>query len=361
MMSGNVRDFGATGDGVTDDTTAIQGALDAAAATRGTVIIPDGTFCCSRLRVPPHVGIVGNATWSYREGGGSVLKLIDPEATCLLDITGAVGATVNGLSLNGAQLGKEVHGIMMDEFIDKEEEDTPCIERCHISKFTGNGIHLDSVWCFSVRSCEVKSNGGHGLWMNGWDGFVLDNWFSGNHGVGYCAAGPKNASITMTGNRIEWNRQGGIVLLGGNHYNITGNYIDRSGCTGLSLLSCNGKPCSCVTITGNIIYRSGKPEWTEDESQSAHIRIEEGHGVVCTGNSMCVGQDDGGGTASPQYGMVLRALKNSIVKDNVLHIGALKQVLLDLGEHEEGAIIKDNVGSLFDTSEGESIWGSTQL
>ena len=37
----SVKDFGAVGDGVTDDTAAIQAALDSGAST---VTVPDGTY-----------------------------------------------------------------------------------------------------------------------------------------------------------------------------------------------------------------------------------------------------------------------------------------------------------------------------
>ncbi|MHB9024250.1 MAG: right-handed parallel beta-helix repeat-containing protein [Armatimonadota bacterium] len=355
----DVMQFGAKGDGLTDDTAAIQAALDAAAPIRGTVFIPDGIYLCAALRMPPHTGLVGNATWGYRSGGGSVLRLSDPAAECLIDITGAVGATVNGLSLDGMELGGKVHGIYMGPLENKPEEDTPRIERCHISRFTGNGVHLDPVWCFSIRGCEIIFNKGDALFVRGWDGFILDNWFSGNGGAGYHAPGP-NSSITMTGNRIEWNKNGGIRIHGGSHYNITGNYIDRSGGPGISLLPREGAPCNCFTVTGNVIYRSGKPEWTGEGYESAHIRIEGAHGTVCCNNSMCIGQDDGGGSNSPQYGIVVRNLKNCIVANNTLHIGAITELVADLGEHEEGVLIKDNVGSLFiDT--GKSIWESGQI
>ena len=94
--------------------------------------------------------------------------------------------------------------------------------------FTGDGVRLDPIWCFSVRSCEIICNDGNGLYVSGWDGFILDNWLSSNGGAGYCSEAA-NAAITMTGNRIEWNGNSGIRILGGSHYNITGNYIDRSG------------------------------------------------------------------------------------------------------------------------------------
>jgi hypothetical protein len=355
----DVTDYGAKGDGATDDTAAVQKALDEAGKVRGTVFVPDGVFMCSALRMPPHTGLVGNATWGYREGGGSVLRLNSEKAVCLVDITGAVGATVNGLSLDGAQLGSDVHGVYMGPLENKKEEDTPRIERCHISRFTGDGIHLAPVWCFSVRGCEVIFNGGNALYVRGWDGFILDNWFSGNAKAGYCADGP-SASVTMTANRIEWNHGGGVRVLGGSHYNITGNYIDRSGGPGICLLPRETSPCLCFTITGNVIYRSGKPEWTSDKYDSAHVRFEGAHGLAFVGNSMCVGQDDGGGKNSPDYGIVVRALVNSVIKDNTLHIGALRQLVLDLGEHGDGVVIEHNVGRLF-VDGGTSIWASGQL
>ena len=83
---------------------------------------------------------------------------------------------------------------------------------------------------------------------------------------------------------------------------------------------------------------------------------------VCVGNAMCVGQDDSGGMNSPDYGMVLGRLKNCIVKDNTMHVGALKELIHDFGDHEEGVIVKDNVGSLYIEKEpGQSIWSSGQL
>jgi hypothetical protein len=355
----NAKEFGARGDGATDDTAALRAALAAAAPLRGTVYLPDGVYPTSTLRIPFHVGLVGGATWGYREGGGAVLRLNDATANCLLDITGAVGATLNGLSLDGAELGAEVHGVYLGPFDNKQEEDSPRIERCHIRRFTGDGIHLDPVWCFSVRSCEVIFNRGNALLVRGWDGFILDNWFSGNGKAGYAALGP-NASITMTGNRIEWNHGGGIRVQGGGHYNITGNYIDRSGGPAIALLPRDGGPCNCFAVTGNVIYRSGKPEWTTEDLDSAHVRFEQAHGLTFCGNSMCVGQDDGGGSMSPRYGIVVRALKNSVIANNTLNIGALHELVRDLGGHGAGVAIKDNVGNLF-VDRGQSIWASGQI
>jgi len=41
--------------------------------------------------------------------------LIDGSASCLIDISGTRGVTIQGLSLNGAKLGTNVHGIMRED------------------------------------------------------------------------------------------------------------------------------------------------------------------------------------------------------------------------------------------------------
>ncbi len=46
----NVRALGATGDGVTDDTAAIQRAIDSLPASGGTVLVPAGKYCIDALR-----------------------------------------------------------------------------------------------------------------------------------------------------------------------------------------------------------------------------------------------------------------------------------------------------------------------
>ena len=65
-----------------------------------------------------------------------------------------------------------------------------------------------------------------------------------------------------------------------------------------------------------------------------------------------LGRDDGNtGVYSPSYGIIYKGLKNCVIRDNVLHDGALKELLLDLGGLEEGVVIGDNPGRLFATGD----------
>jgi hypothetical protein len=344
----NVIDFGAKGDGKSDDTLAIQKAMNKAALSNGAVFIPEGNYLCSELQVPKGIGIYGLPAWSYGKGMGTILIYKSGGGKCLINLTGAFGAYLFGLCLNGNHAEGGIHGILVDKPDYGKQEDTIRIDTCRVESFTGDGIKLERIWCFCVRHSHCYGNKGCGLRVRGWDGFILDNWFSGNGKAGY-GSYDENASNTLTGNRIEWNQEGGIIIRGGSHYNITGNYIDRSGRCGIALLpGDNNKSCETLAITGNIIYRSGKPDWgKEDDYDSAHVRFEAVKGLVFTGNAMNSGRDDGGqGGYSPDYGMVLKGLESSVIKDNVQHNGALKQIVVDLGGHGEGVIIKDNVGSV---------------
>jgi hypothetical protein len=343
----DICDFGAVGDGATDSTGAIQAALDKAAEKGTTVFVPEGVYLSSTIRVPAHTGLTGNPTWSFRDDGGSIIRLADDKAECLIDITGAIGATLHGLCLDGANLGEGIHGVLVNKPDYGKEEDTPRIERCRVNHFTGDGVRLYRIWCFSIRSCMISHNRGNGVRIRGWDGFIMDNWFSGNGGPGY-GCDEENASVTMTGNRIEWNAGGGIVLHGGNHYNITGCYIDRSGGAGIALLPRGKQPCQVISMTGNVIFRSGAPNWREiDEMENCHLRLTHTIGLSCVGNSMRVARDDGDkGEFSPKFGIICDSLTNSIVKDNVMDNGATEELIRDLGSHEN-VIIRDNIGSLF--------------
>lgn len=348
----NARDLGAIGDGATDDTVVLQRAIDAVAEKSGGVFLPPGVYCTRELQVRAGVAMIGIPAWNYSFGGGTVLKLADGSARGLLNLTDARGATIEGLSLDGGNLGTIVHGIFTVRTTYGPHEDGFRIERCQVANFTGDGLNLSHVWCFTVRHCQIAFNHGDGLRLRGWDGFILDNWFSGNGRAGF-AAREENASVTFTANRVEWNGEENLVIMGGDGYQITGNFFDRAGTVGVALRqnpesdSWNKGPCKQIAITGNFVNRSGR--FAKAESyDSAQILLQNAIGVTCVGNVMNSGRDDGNkGTWSPSYGIVCGGLEDCVVAHNTLHSGALRELVVDLGNHRSGSLIKDNCGSLF--------------
>jgi hypothetical protein len=341
----NARQFGAAGDGKTDDTQTLQRALDAAAETRGAVFVPPGVYLTAELHLRPDTALVGIPAWDYRGPGGTVLRLADAASPCLLNITGAWGATIEGLALDGGGLGKSIHGIFLNKPDYGKREDAFRIERCQVARFSGDGVNLTRAWCFSVRHSMLAYNKGDGLSLRGWDGFLVDNWFSGNERAGF-GARYENASVTFTSNRVEWNGQENMLITGGDGYQITGNFFDRAGTCAIALRS-GRAPCSQMTVTGNFLKRSGKLANPESHD-SAQILLDGARGVTCVGNNLQVWQDDDGtGVFSPSYGIVYKGLQDCVISNNVLYEGAVRQLLVDLGGHGEGVVVKDNPGRLF--------------
>ncbi|MBR5520113.1 MAG: right-handed parallel beta-helix repeat-containing protein, partial [Clostridia bacterium] len=308
----DIISFGAVSDGVTDCTAAIQAALDEAGKVGGVVVVPPGNYLCGYLKMPRGVMLTGYHTWSFRHNGSSILTLIRDDVPCLLDLTKAIGCTVKGISLEGRRIGKGIHGMLIthSDYNGAGEEDTPTIEDCRINGFSGNGLHLHHIWCFSVRHSMFSHNMGHGIYVDGWDGFIIDNWMSGNGGAGMYTDGVC-ASVTATGNRVEWNRLGGFVLAKGNTMNITGNYFDRSGGPALKICATGREVSDTLTITGNIFNRSGAGDYgntpPSEEYDDCHVRIERCINMVFTGNTFRAGTNDGGGgRLSPAYAIVIR-------------------------------------------------------
>ena len=341
----NIEDFGAICDGKTDCTSAIQKAIDVAAVNGGVVLVPPATYLTGKITLKPHVAIKGDVAWSYRNDGGSTLILNNENDDCLIDASSAYGASIYSLCLNGKWIGK-AHGVLIsykntNPFI---EEDTLTIDGCKISHFNGCGVYLNHVWCFSIRHCMISDNMASGLYIKGWDGFILDNWFSGNreHGI---YSDEECSSVTITSNRVEWNFLSGFKLLNPINLNINGNYFDASGGPALDLANPKGKRAINVTVTGNIFHRSGMKKLSQNTNvASTHINMERCMSVIVTNNVFYYGIDDNGNAQylCPDVGIMIKKLKDCIIKDNTFEKCATKELLIDNGLHEGGNTIEIN-------------------
>ncbi len=347
----DITAYGAVGDGKTDCTAAVQRALDDAAVDGGKVLVPPGTYAVGALQMRGDgVALEGCSAWTFSKDGASIFTLNDENAPYMLDITGAFGCAIRGVCLNGNHLGQNIHGVHLHwpEYNGGSKEDTPTVDDCRIGSFTGDGVHLSHIWCFSVRHSMLCFNKGAGLWADGWDAFVLDNWLSAN-GKGGFVGGPAIASVTFTGNRVEWNDVGGFILPHGNSCNITGNFFDRTFGPAIDLGAETGGEwgyMDLVTVTGNIFRRGGayKEAPHADATMNCHVRMTHCSGATVTGNSMRVGVGDvGDGPKTPDVGVVIRDCVNCIVRDNTLHNGYMQQALLLSGDNAT-CVIKDNIG-----------------
>jgi hypothetical protein len=97
----DVKQKGAKGDGQTDDTAAIQAAIDEIAGTGGTVFVPDGTYLVVTAAGKKRLALKSKMTLKLAKG--ATLKAIpnDSEKYSVLWISGVSNVTVTGGTLEG--------------------------------------------------------------------------------------------------------------------------------------------------------------------------------------------------------------------------------------------------------------------
>ena len=133
----SVRESGAVGDGRTDDTAALQKAIDAAASAGRPLYVPAGTYLVSaQLVLRQGTNLVGVP-------GLSVIRLKPGMSNRrLLTANGVRGVRLRGLVLDAGHAPSRTHA-------------------------SGEGTCLFAVRCddFEVRDCEVRNARWYGLWF----------------------------------------------------------------------------------------------------------------------------------------------------------------------------------------------------
>lgn len=177
----NVKEFGAKGDGVTDDTDSVQSALTAAKNATSTVgalvYFPPGSYVLSSLTLDFNNCIIagsGNATQLCFSGSSGDFITIknnrfiqirdleietknDPSSGSIIKIDGASFVKIQNVTIGF--YSRIYHGIRISNTIGGVQ--AVYIDGCIITKFKGSGIGLDA----SGHSSNVIN-----------DVFIKDNW-----------------------------------------------------------------------------------------------------------------------------------------------------------------------------------------
>ncbi|MGQ1787603.1 MULTISPECIES: right-handed parallel beta-helix repeat-containing protein [unclassified Saccharicrinis] len=354
----NIKDFGAKGDGKTDDTPALLMAMEAATKSEGTVYFPQGNYGIHPVTVPGHITLLGYSAWSYANKdkrdpdyiGKTILTALSGDARALLDLGSNRGIRVFGLTLDGKKLGDGMHGVYARH---SECEQNNCIEDCRIQHFSGSGIRLERSWVFGVRRCLLMFNGEHGIDLTGgYDGWVIDNQLTANKGFGLFARGTPaegmtkeeikdlkffgTASVMVTANRIEWNKSGGVYLNGSNSMQITGCAIDHNFGPGIKIS--NG---TAHAVSGNLLRSNGVDAKDDHCSQ---IWLENINGASVTGNTIWGWYNRKEYKFEypyPFYGIIAKNLNGCVISQNAMYHSSSKEGVSDRGGNEN-SIIKDN-------------------
>lgn len=242
----SVKDFGAVGDGVADDTTAVQNALTAAAGRR--LFFPSGTYLVSS-----DLNISTDYTVLEGEGAGSVIKLDGCKIhyDAITKTTHIFGCDIYRLKIQRiGTAGPAVH---------MEGQNSMGVARWNMSGVhvvsTGSGFQMEAAWIWTMTGCVISSCGAYGIdiviaadgnsSVNA--GRLLGCEIQGNTEWGIRSEGHNGLGII--GTSIEGNTVGGIMLT---------NNCRSTACLG-AYFELNGTPASSRDImAGDTTYSSGK-------------------------------------------------------------------------------------------------------
>lgn len=169
----SVKDYGAVGDGVADDTTSINAAITYAATIGGEVFFNVGIYkTTSQINVPRNIVLRGEAT------PFPVAAYNPTQRTVGVVIVKAHGE--NGISVVGSGAYSDSGAIIGITVVSNYATFT-----------TGDGIVIDKVGTYTIEQCNVWSCGGNGFTIGVTSGdqtgqILLRNLYVNNcNGIGY--------------------------------------------------------------------------------------------------------------------------------------------------------------------------------
>ncbi len=350
----NVRDFGAKGDGKTDDTKAIAAAISG--ASDGLVEFPRGTYKITKT-IEIDLSIHGTLGLSGRGASAGIIMAGDGPAFRFIgshDKGSALPASVKQLTWDKERMplidALEIIGDHVNaDGIELKNTLMPTL-RALLIRNVRNGIHLTSRnRNVLIDACHVYNNSGIGIFL---DQVNIHQFIISDSHISYCKKGgikvlnSEIRNFQITGNDIEYNcdpdgpasadilvdcTQGGSVREG----TISGNTIQAipsPGGANIRFLGLSSNPdkIGLWSISGNHI-----------SNQEVNVHLENTRGINITGNTFIRGynrhllihnsrnliingnvfdhNEDYFPTQPPAYGGILLSRgENIILSDNII-------------------------------------------
>jgi hypothetical protein len=242
--------YGATGDGATDDTVALQATIDAAAVLGGIAYLPPGTYITTTLTLPSKVELVGAGI------SATVLKLKASTNAAVIQTTGFAALTGGGtsggthswairnLSIDGNKANNTSagYGIRAYSF-------GYALEHVRVHDCKNDGVY--SEWgsalgatapfdmMASVRGVHSLDNGGDGFnWKGPHDSVFVDCAAYRNAGRGFASSGDGN----------------GMVFIGCHSYGLGQTWAFWLEATGSILVGCTAEGAGSDATTGGQVF-----------------------------------------------------------------------------------------------------------
>lgn len=269
----NVKDvpYGAKGDGTTDDTAALQKAIDAVGGTGGTVSVPAGTY-----RVNALTSLLLRSGMTLSLDSGAVLAAIPNGADnyTILRVSGVSNVNILGGTLLGERsahtgsTGEQGMGL----------------------RITGGAQHI-AVVGITAREC----------WG---DGFTVTD----------------ASDVTLCHVTADHNRRQGLSITGGNGIVVRDSRFVNTGGTlpedGLDIEPNSGQTVNNVLITG-CVFTNNAGDGIEVGVPIAYSGLAFIYNVVIDGNTMS-GNGAGSLSSGPRSGLEASNTGGHVVKNNTV-------------------------------------------
>lgn len=300
-LRASVRDFGAVGDGVTDDTTAIHNARSAS-GVGGIVFFPPGTYLSPGLTAN-----LANQTWELAPGA----SLVGNGSNHVVNVT-ASEFTIRGgkidIGSGSIYSGVMVNNNLSDVTVERVEiyngtYAVRCkgatgpvttrlhVRQCHIHDTASHGVFFNYETTDSdVIDCDIHDVGGNGIWigMSSIGCRIEGNHVTNSDRNGIEVFGGSHGASVL-GNILKDIALLGISMDGSDGVRVSDNKIDTTGSYGIDIAACNTSTFADNTVirAGSIGISLSTPSGTCNDNIIAGNLIDRptSHGIVAGGAS----------------------------------------------------------------------------
>lgn len=337
----SVKDFGAVGDGVANDTVALQNAINAGQARGAEVLIERGTYLHTGLTISSSVSLKG-------EGADLTVLLMNNATNNHITVDTVLMVQISGIQFRQNVVASAGAAIFLDSSAGGTANQHSLIENCRFSE-NFHCIQTKSAYLWKVDRCTFNLFKNTGIWVqndynaDAGDSVITRCEFAGEANVNTVGVRQINSGglriqnnkfiqggygylmqlahlsntgvLIITGNSVEGllvagiqlTRVAGAVDQGFSDVIISNNEIVGSPtCVPINLVDTTPNWLEGITITGNLIdcLHNGLP--------NAGILINSANHFTITGNTIL-------GTAGAGVGIsIAAACGNGVIAGNAI-------------------------------------------